>query len=116
MASAWASFLGALLGAVIGAVANLIVGEGKRRRDEDTALLSWCTQVYAWVVDGKVSPAAARDILYGRRVQPRWWKFNKRHARTIEGILQRLDEAFTPAEPPDQEAASREVFELEEGE
>jgi hypothetical protein len=113
MSATWASFLGGLLGALIGAVANVLVGEGKRRREEDTALLGWCTQVYDWVVEGKIAAPAARKMLEERRVVPHWYTFNRRYAARVEAILDELDRAFTPPEPPRSEA--REEFDLEEG-
>jgi hypothetical protein len=113
MSATWASFLGGLLGALVGATANVLVGEGKRRRDEDTALLGWCTQVYDWVVDGKIPPTAARKMLDERRVVPHWYTFNRRYAARIHAILDQLDRVFTPPEPP--RPGAREEFDLEEG-
>ncbi|WP_214367674.1 hypothetical protein [Pseudonocardia sp. H11422] len=115
MSAMWTSFLGGLLGALLGATATLLVGEGKRRRDEDTALLGWCTQVYDWVVDGKVSPDAARHMLEERRITAHWWTFNRRYAARADAILDELDRAFTPPEPPGDGAREKFVLGQEEG-
>lgn len=100
MGSAWLTTGGAFLGALLGALVNLVVGEGKRRRDADTALLAWVTQLYGWVVDGTLNPEQASAMLEGRRMTPRWWKFNRRHAEGVDQVLDQLDEAFTPDPPP----------------
>lgn len=110
MAATWMSFLGGLLGALLGAVVNLLVGEGKRRREEDTALLGWCSQVYDWVVEGKVSPESARHMLEERRIAGHWYAFNRRYAKRVDAILDELDRAFAPPEPP---GAARERFVLD---
>jgi hypothetical protein len=114
-AAAWWSFAGGLLGAFLGAVANVWVGEGKRRRDEDTALLGWCSLVYDWVVEGKITPAAARRMLEERRVERHWYKFNKRYAERVDAILDELDRAFAPPQPAREGTRERFVLDPEGG-
>ena len=115
MSVTWASFLGGLCGALLGALATLLVGEGKRRRDEDTALLGWCSLVYDWVFEGKVTPEAARHMLDERRVQAHWWTFNRRYAARAGAILDELDRVFTPPEPSPDAAREEFVPDPEEG-
>jgi hypothetical protein len=115
MSVTWASFLGGLCGALLGALATLLVGEGKRRRDEDTALLGWCSLVYDWVFEGKVTPEAARHMLDERRIHAHWWTFNRRYAARAGAILDELDRAFTPPEPTPDAAREEFVPDPEEG-
>lgn len=111
----WASFLGGLIGALVGAGATLTVGEGQRRRAEDTALLGWVTQLYDWVAGGTLEPDQVRSMLEGRRVTPRFWKLNRRYAARVNSVLDGLDDAFAPPEPSTLGGAG-EDFELGEEE